>query len=473
MAFFELKKSKKKEKAPDGYEQEGLGSAVLLYNARWFTTIRWIVAALFGIAALFAILFSQLLKENNILLPVNTLWILSLCLFAANIIFNRIVFKLTVNTPVHTVSISIWAQIVFDLIIVTIMVHKMGTVTTFFSFTYLFHIALACVFFPPGKSIIVTLLAAFFYASCLILELTNILPLKSIVRNNNFIVEKNISVYIIHGGSAIAIWFIVWYFVATLSRIIQKNQQMLISANKQMKNADKEKTRLLLTTTHELKSPFSSIESNIQLLRYQFWKKIPKKMKEIIQRIEAKSSLLRERIKDILILGEIRSDNTKLSEENKPFKLNELINNILDDMEGKTSERRIKIKIKIPELNMRLNKKHFAILFTNLISNAIKYSHDADIIEISSLKDKQGNHSISIADHGIGIREDALPYIFDEYFRSKEASKFNKLSTGLGLSIVKEIAFSSNLAIKVYSEQDKGTKFEIIFPKKIMEAKNG
>ena len=473
MAFIELKKAKKKERTPTDYKQEGLGSEVLLYNARWFTTVRWIVAALFGIGALFGIFLSQFLKKNNIILPVNALWLLSLCLFAANIIFSRIVFKLTVNTPVRTVSASIWTQIIFDLIIVTIMVHKMGTITTFFSFTYLFHIALACVFFPPGKSIIVPVLAAFFFVSCLILEFTNILPLESVIQNNNLPIERNISEYIIHGGSAIAIWFIVWYFVATLSRIIQRNQQMLISANKQMKNADKEKTKLLLTTTHELKSPFSSIESNIQLLRYQFWKKIPKKMKEIIQRIEAKSSLLRERIKDILILGEIRSDNTKLNEVNMPFKLNELINNILDDMEGKTSEKKIKIKVKIPELNLRLNKKHLAILFTNLISNAIKYSHDADTIQISSLKSKQGNRSISITDHGIGIREDALPYIFDEYFRSKEASKFNKLSTGLGLAIVKEIAFSNNLVINVYSEQDKGTKFEIIFPKKIMEAKNG
>ena len=469
MHSFELKKSKKKEKRPDSFKQEGLGSAVLLYNVHWFTTVRWIAAGLFTLGALFGIIFSQFLKKNNIVLPVNTFWILSFSLITVNIIFSVVVYKLTLTTPVHIVSITIWAQIICDLIMVTIMVHKMGTITTFFSFTYLFHIALACLFFPPRKSIIVPLIAAFFYSSCLILEFLNILPLESIVQNKDLIIKKNISAYITHGGSAIIIWFIVWYFIATLSKIVQKNQQKLIFANEQLKNADREKTRLMLTTTHELKSPFSSIESNIQLLMHLFGNKIPKKMKEIIQKIKAKSNLLRERIKDILILGEIKSNGTKQTAENTTFKLNELINNITDDIEGTTSERNIKIKMQIPKLNICINKKHLVNLFTNLISNAIKYSHDKGRIEISSFKDKSSKYHISIADKGIGIRKDALPYIFDEYFRSKEAAKFNRLSTGLGLSIVKEIAFLLDLTIKVYSEENKGTKFEIIFPKKYIE----
>ena len=109
------------------------------------------------------------------------------------------------------------------------------------------------------------------------------------------------------------------------------------------------------------------------------------------------------------------------------------------------------------------DRRQLTILFSNLLANAVFYSHEGGRVEVSSVID--GNEvCVRVEDHGIGIAPEALPRIFDEYFRTKEGSRFNKRSTGLGLSIVSKIVHNLHLRIKVASEQGKGTMFEVIIP---------
>jgi signal transduction histidine kinase len=85
-------------------------------------------------------------------------------------------------------------------------------------------------------------------------------------------------------------------------------------------------------------------------------------------------------------------------------------------------------------------------------------------VEISAREEKD-EVRVLVTDHGIGIRDEALPHIFDEFYRTKEGARFNRMSTGLGLAIVKEIARHFGLRITVSSEQEKGTTFEVAIPK--------
>lgn len=70
---------------------------------------------------------------------------------------------------------------------------------------------------------------------------------------------------------------------------------------------------------------------------------------------------------------------------------------------------------------------------------------------------------ISIEDNGIGIPQDKLPYIFNEYFRTEEAAQHNKNSTGLGLAIVKHVAKTHNIDVAVETMLHHGTKFILSF----------
>jgi two-component system phosphate regulon sensor histidine kinase PhoR len=102
-------------------------------------------------------------------------------------------------------------------------------------------------------------------------------------------------------------------------------------------------------------------------------------------------------------------------------------------------------------------------LFTNLISNAIKYNVKRGKVSISAKTSKQ-SLNIKVADTGIGIAEEHLPHIFEEFYRVSGPQTRYTTGTGLGLSIVKKIVESHFGRIEVDSKIDKGTTFTVKFP---------
>ena len=259
-------------------------------------------------------------------------------------------------------------------------------------------------------------------------------------------------------------WLGVWYLVSTLSEAVRKRDQQLDAANEQLVQADQEKNRQVLRTTHDLKAPFSGIESNIQVLRFQYWDDIPESVRTIITRIEVRVQTLSERIKDILVLGDLKSQAAR-EDRSVPVDLQSVSNAVVEDLGEKAKDRRISLDVQISPTTVLGNMEELIVLFSNLVANAIFYSHEGGRVEVSARQDAEEVH-VSVSDHGIGIRDEVLPHIFDEYFRTEEAARFNKLSTGLGLAIVKETARNLGLRIRVASELGKGTTFEVNVPKK-------
>lgn len=118
----------------------------------------------------------------------------------------------------------------------------------------------------------------------------------------------------------------------------------------------------------------------------------------------------------------------------------------------------------MPPLAAPGEAEQLTALFTNLVSNAVLYSPEGGVVEIGA-REEADEVRVTVRDHGIGIREDALPHIFDDFYRTNEGARFNRMSTGLGLAIVKEIAGHFGLRITVTSEQGKGTTFDVALPR--------
>ena len=460
MSTFELVPSQETE-PPGQPAPDGLASTVLLDNARWFTSVRWFVVVVFCVMGFSGHAVPNVFVCLGFGPPVRWPFALAAVLAAANVLFIVFLPKDDGSGRVSAEA-HLWTQITADLLAVTALTHFVGSVETFISFTYLFHITLACIFFPRMKSLRVVCIAAMLYLGVVGLELAGFLPCRSMIPDHQLLAQDNSALPPVFAVSGVLVWIVVWHLVSTLSARVRERDRQLDLANEQLRQADIEKNQQMLRTAHDLKAPFSGIESNIQMLRLQHWDSMTEAARDLVNRIQVRAQTLSERIRDILILGDLRAGQ---SEGDSPpvTQLETVFESVAEDLSEKAADRSISLDVDIPRVSVRAGKKQLCILFSNLVANGISYSQEGGTVRVSA-------HCagdvvrVSISDTGIGIRDEALPHVFDEYYRSKEAARFNKLSTGLGLAIVKRIAINLGLQVKVSSELNKGTRFEIAIP---------
>jgi two-component system, OmpR family, phosphate regulon sensor histidine kinase PhoR len=185
-------------------------------------------------------------------------------------------------------------------------------------------------------------------------------------------------------------------------------------------------------------------------------------VRQIISKIDVRSAARRARIGDILMLGSLRSAQAR-ERVVEPVSLRQLLDAVLQDVQGLAAGKQVSVNLAAGEVSVLSDPKQLKILFSNLISNAIVYSHEGQAVDVGAEEEAQ-RVRIRVADHGVGISDRALPRIFEDFFRAPEATAFNPNSTGLGLAIVRQVARNLGLAIAVESEPGKGTVFQVFIP---------
>lgn len=441
--------------------EDSLGNDLLLANGRWFVRIRWVVIA--------ALVAGGLAGWREVLSLSKAEWLpllgwsfsMTCVLTVANVLFDRFLRGIGGTAAPSRVEFLIWLQIVTDLTVLTVLIHLAGLTDTFLIFAYLFHIVLACIFFPTRKSLLVLALSLILYLGCLALESCGAIARHVLPGWPTAPTAPLVS--LVNPLSAVFAWCVVWYLTSTLSRAVRKRDHALALANDRLVAADREKNLLMLRTAHDLKAPFAGIETNIEMLKRQEWAALSETTRTLVNAIESRSVTLRERIRDILLLGELRRVEGPVTPDER-INLEELLATVMEELSGKAEQRRVGMTFHPLPAAVLSNRRQLQTLFANLITNAIAYSHEGGIVRIAMQCDLRGGVTVIVSDQGIGISEDALPRVFDEYYRSDEAARFNPLSTGLGLAIVKQIALNLGLKVGVTSESGKGTTVEVLIP---------
>jgi signal transduction histidine kinase len=141
----------------------------------------------------------------------------------------------------------------------------------------------------------------------------------------------------------------------------------------------------------------------------------------------------------------------------------EVIEEIKSELEDKANGKSVTMELTLIPAEILGNARHYSILLSNLIANAINYSHEQGNVKVS-MHNTDTQIIVTVKDDGIGIAEDALPHIFDEYYRTSDAVTHNSRSTGLGLAIVQEIARKEGVEIRVQSDKGHGTQFDVAIP---------
>ncbi len=250
-----------------------------------------------------------------------------------------------------------------------------------------------------------------------------------------------------------------------LKEAIQKLEQTkdeLDNSLKREREVNSMKSRFISIASHEFRTPLSTVLSSLSLVdKYSTLQDEEKRLKHI-GRIKSSVRNLTDILNDFLSLNKLEEGKVMLNIES--FNLNDLIENLMQELQGitKTGQKIILSFTKGDSYLVNLDKKLIRNIIINLVSNAIKFSHENTNITISFNLSKS-EVMLSVADQGIGIPETDQKHLFERFFRSSNAGEIQ--GTGLGLSIVAHYVNLLRGTITFKSKENKGTSFFINLPR--------
>lgn len=236
-----------------------------------------------------------------------------------------------------------------------------------------------------------------------------------------------------------------------------QTKKSIIKQNKAIIEADKIKSKFLSNVSHELRTPLNSIIGFAQLLENPNVGKLNKKQKECLKDIQTAGIHLLGMINEILDISKIESDTMKLNFSY--FDISRCIYETLNILSPLIEKKLLTTKLDIESGNIYADYTKIQQILFNIINNAIKFSPEGASIDIIT-KFKRKYLEIRIKDYGCGIALKDQKRIFKKF----EQIKTTQNSTGLGLTITKELIQMHQGQIKVISDIEKGAEFIIKLP---------
>jgi two-component system sensor histidine kinase/response regulator len=241
---------------------------------------------------------------------------------------------------------------------------------------------------------------------------------------------------------------------------IEEEARRLAQEKDMLEELDRVKSAFMRRVAHELRAPIAAIESFMNSLLEGYGS--PETQRLMQQRAAQRAGELLDLVDDLLNLSRIK--DVKLESAKQEVCLKRVLDQVLSLHGPEAEKKKITIDLVCETCPpMVADPVHIKQLWTNLISNAIKYTPAGGRIDVR-LFPQDGIIVGEVADTGIGIAEADQPRLFEEFFRTEQAKAFTQHGTGLGLSIVKQIVQEYGGDIQVDSELGKGTKFTFRLP---------
>lgn len=236
---------------------------------------------------------------------------------------------------------------------------------------------------------------------------------------------------------------------------------MVLRDVSQEREIDRMKTDFVSSVSHELRTPLTAIKAyTATILRDQ--NMTEQTRCEFLNIIDDESNRLARLIGDLLEVSRLDSGVVGITREAADIAA--VINQVLSALGPVAEKKNIEVKVDTgDELGQLLgDESRIQSVVTNLVDNAIKFTPEKGQVCVSARQQAE-ELVIRISDTGMGIPEEALPKIFDRFYRVYRPGKQIQ-GTGLGLAIVKKIVTMNGGRIEVESEVDKGTTFTVILP---------
>jgi two-component system, NtrC family, sensor histidine kinase KinB len=237
----------------------------------------------------------------------------------------------------------------------------------------------------------------------------------------------------------------------------------IIQSVEQMARTNKMKSEFVSIASHQLKAPIAEINWEVELLLSKNAEGLGAKQKDLIERVSKSNERMGRLVNDLLDVARIDQGKLALMKDN--FNIVELIEKVTENNQVLAKANNVEIAISkngnIPIITN--DRRRIGVVMDNLISNAIKYTKGNGLVNVSIA---QGKNSIIICvkDGGVGIPKSQQEHVFEKFFRSENAARYQVSGTGLGLYISKNIVEQSGGEIWFHSEENRGSEFCFSLP---------
>jgi two-component system phosphate regulon sensor histidine kinase PhoR len=229
-----------------------------------------------------------------------------------------------------------------------------------------------------------------------------------------------------------------------------------------LKALNRMKSRFVSNVSHELRTPIATIKLLAHLMSQQ-----PEKWEEYLDPLIKEADHQAKLVRDILEMS--RVDAGRLEIHPEPMNLNDLVEIAIEKYENQAEDQALTLKCNPakPDPITVADAQWMMQVINNLLSNAMRYTPEGGTITVATSTRVANGRSwavLCVADTGIGIPEEELPYIFDRFFRGEKPRKMQVSGTGLGLAILKEIVDLHGGRVTVESKVDEGSSFAVWLP---------
>jgi len=255
------------------------------------------------------------------------------------------------------------------------------------------------------------------------------------------------------------------YYLAEKQDITEKRKmtEELIAAKEQAERSDKLKSEFLAQMSHEIRTPMNVTVNFANLIKEVFYDKIDNQTAKYFEGIELASKRLIRTVDLILNISELQVGAYSPTFENVDL-MKDIFNNLTVEFEAFANQKKLKLIVRssVSKPNIYCDIYSVNQIFTNLIDNAIKYTHKGKVeITIENIEDR--HVKVIVSDTGIGISEEFMRKMFEPFMQEEMGYSRKYEGNGLGLALVKKYCDLNKAVINVESEKDKGSKFTITF----------
>ncbi|UCG47763.1 MAG: HAMP domain-containing histidine kinase [Phycisphaerales bacterium] len=437
-----------------------LKSTSLIQRARWLVRLRWVAIAVLGTATFFA---SSVMKVS---LPVTALYGITGALLFYNFILHDLLKYFTwgeKRPSAGKIGRIITFQISADLFILTAILHFSGGVENPFSFFFVFHMIVASIFRSRLQSYLEATLAVVLFSLLVLLEYWGVIPHYELTGfSGHGLYREGTFVFGVLFVFACTLYMVV-YMTTSISEQLRRQQESYERANAMLEQKDLLKNEYVLRLTHDIKGHLAAIESCLNIVDDQMVGALNEKQKDLVERAFRRTTKCMAFITALLKLTRMKLTG-RLEKEFFPLKRG--VFNAITLIQNQAARKSISVDFDIEASVDEVYGEPVLIEETigNLLFNAIRYTPEGGKVRLS-VKEREQFILVQVSDTGIGVPEEDLTKIFDEFYRAENARKVERDGTGLGLSFAKQVVERHGGKMWAENNPEGGSTFSFTLPR--------